>query len=294
MIFTDHIMKDDGIVDTDHDVTVGDTDLDVTVGYSDCDVTVSDNEPADVPKCDPMNLFARNRPDPVFTDDDEYQIERTPGVIDPKWRIKCHSYPINNRGFGQHDAVLQQMTHGDEHDKHLMQVLSHVVSQSTAVSSVQNDDDEYVEEEDYEEESYSESGCSYEVITGNGEGTNEDKSNSNGDGDGDDSEEGNATSAYESANENLSDKGCPQKCDETLQETEYDVNRQTPRKPWWLLTLFNVSFTVLSSFKESVCISAVNVSLLKLNKNISGIMLLRDIFAKRTIKVNTINLETSK
>ena len=68
----DHIMKDDGIVDTDRDVTVGDTDRDVTVGYSDHDVTVSDNEPADVPKHDPMNLFARNRPDPVFTADDEY------------------------------------------------------------------------------------------------------------------------------------------------------------------------------------------------------------------------------
>ena len=122
------------------------------------------------------------------------------------------------------------MTQGDEHDKHLMQVLSHVVSQSIAVSSVQNDDDEYVEEEDYEEESNSESGRSYEVITGNGEGTNEDKSNSNCDGDGDDSEEGSATSAYESTNENLSDKGHPQKCDETLQETEYDVNGQTPQK----------------------------------------------------------------
>ena len=37
----------------------------------------------DVPKRDPMNLFARNRPDPVFTDDDDYRIERTPGVVDP-------------------------------------------------------------------------------------------------------------------------------------------------------------------------------------------------------------------
>ena len=45
------------------------------------------------------------------------------------------------------------MTQGDKHDKQLMQVLSHVVSQSTAVSSVQNDEEEYVEEEDYEEES---------------------------------------------------------------------------------------------------------------------------------------------
>ena len=146
-IDVDHIMEDDG----NRDVTAGaDTDRDVTVGYSDHDVTVSD---ADVPKRDPMNLFARNRPDPVFTDDDDYQIERTPGVIDPKWRIRTNSYPINNRGFGQHDAVLQQMTQGDEHDKQLMQVLSHVVSQITAVSSVQNDEEEYVEEEDYEEES---------------------------------------------------------------------------------------------------------------------------------------------
>ena len=226
----DHIIKDGGIVDTDCDVTVGDTDHDVTLGYSDRDVTVSDNEPADVPKHHPMNLFGTRRPDPVFTDDDEYRIERTPGVFDPTWRIRLNSYHINNRGFGQHDAVLQQMTQGDKHDKHLMQVLSHVVSQSIAVSSVQNDDDEYVEEEDYEEESNGESGRSYEVITGNGEGTNEDKSNSNCDGDGDDSEEGSTTSAYESTNKNLSDKGRPQKCDETLQETKYDVNGQTPQK----------------------------------------------------------------
>ena len=119
------------------------------------------------------------------------------------------------------------MTQGDEHDKHLMQVLSHVVSQSTAVSSVQNDEEEYVEEEDYEEESNGESGQSYKVISGNGEGTSEDKSNSNDDGDQNDSEEGSATSAYESANKNVSDKGHPQKHDETLQVTECDV---TPEK----------------------------------------------------------------
>ena len=229
----DHIMEDDG----NHDVTAGvDTDCDVTVGYSDRDVTVSDADvpkrdvtvsDADVPKRDPMNLFARNRPDPVFTDDDDYRIERTPGVIDPKWRIRTNSYPIDNRGFRQHDAVLQQITQGDERDKHLMQVLSHVVSQSTAVSSVQNDEEEYVEEEDYEEESNGESGQSYKVISGNGEGTSEDKSNSNDDGDQNDSEEGSATSAYESANENVSDKGHPQKRDETLQATECDV---TPEK----------------------------------------------------------------
>ena len=175
-----------------------------------------------------MNLFGRNRPYPVFTDDDDYRIDRTPGVFDPKWRIRTNSYPIDNRGFRQHDAVLQQMTQGDERDKHLMQVLSHVVSQSTAVSSVQNDEEEYVEEEDYEEESNGESGQSYKVISGNGEGTSEDKSNSNDDGDQNDSEEGSATSAYESANKNVSDKGNPQKRDETLQQaTECDV---TPEK----------------------------------------------------------------
>ena len=220
-IDVDHIMEDDG----NRDVTAGaDTDRDVTVGYSDRDVTVSD---ADVPKRDPMNLFARNRPDPVFTDDDDYRIERTPGVINPKWRIRTNSYPIDNRGFGQHDAVLQQMTQGDEHDKHLMQVLSHVVSQSTAVSSVQNDEEEYVEEEDYEEESNGESGQSYKVISGNGEETSEDKSNSNDDGDQNDSEEVSTTSAYESANENVSDEGHPQKRNETLQATKCDV---TPEK----------------------------------------------------------------
>ena len=83
----DHIMEDYG----NHDVTAGvDTDHEVTVGYSDRDVAVSDADvpkrdvtvsDADVPKRDPMNLFARNRPDPVFTDDDDYRIERTPGVV---------------------------------------------------------------------------------------------------------------------------------------------------------------------------------------------------------------------
>ena len=55
----------------------------------------------------------------------------------------------------------------------------------------------------------------------------EDKSNSNDDGDQNDSEEVSTTSAYESANENVSDKGYPQKRDETLQATECDV---TPEK----------------------------------------------------------------
>ena len=73
------------------------------------DVPVSDNE-HDVPKRDPMNLFARNISDPVFTHDDDYRIVRTPGVFNPKWRIRLNSYPVDNRGFGQHDAVMQQMT----------------------------------------------------------------------------------------------------------------------------------------------------------------------------------------
>ena len=50
---------------------------------------------------------------------------------------------------------------------------------------------------------------------------------SNDDGDQNDSEEGSTTSAYESANENVSEKGHPQKHDETLQATECDV---TPEK----------------------------------------------------------------
>ena len=67
-------------VGTDHDVTVGYSDVseekcDVTGDKDDadekCDVTVSDNE-HDVPKHNPMDLFARNRPDPVFTGDDDY------------------------------------------------------------------------------------------------------------------------------------------------------------------------------------------------------------------------------
>ena len=66
-------------------------------------------------------------------------------------------------------------------------------------------------------------GQSYKVISGNGEETSEDKSNSNDDGDQNDSEEVSATSAYESANENVSDKGHPQKCNETLQATKCDV-----------------------------------------------------------------------
>ena len=67
-------------MDNDHDVTVGYSDVseekhDVIRGKNDAsekrDVTVSDNE-HDVPKRNPMDLFARNRPDPVFTGGDDY------------------------------------------------------------------------------------------------------------------------------------------------------------------------------------------------------------------------------
>ena len=213
-------------VDNDCDVTVGYSDVseekhDVTGGKDDAgekhDVTVSDNE-CDVPKHNPMDLFARNRPDPVFTGDDDYRIDRTPGVFDPKWRIRLNSYPVDNRGFGQHDAVLQRMQQEDENDRHLMQVLSDVVSQSAAVSSVENDDEEYVEEEDYEEDINGEQGHSYEVISGNGDGMSQDNSNSNDAGNESISQQGSSstTSAYESETErDVNGQKPPQKRDET-------------------------------------------------------------------------------
>ena len=207
--------------DIDLDQIGVDNDRDVTVGYSDVSEEKRDvtGDECDVPKRNPLNLFARNRPDPVFTGDDDYRIDRTPGVFDPKWRIKLNSYPVDNRGFGQHDAVLQQMQEGDENDRHLMQVLSDVVSQSTAVSSVQNDDEEYVEEEDYEEDINEEQGHSYEVISGNGDGTSQDKSNDAGDESNSQEASGSATSAYESESErDVNGQKPPQKRDETHDE----------------------------------------------------------------------------
>ena len=99
------------------------------------------------------------------------------------------------------------MQQGDKNDRHLMQVLSDVVSQSAAV-----DDEEYVEEEDYEEDINGEH--SYEVIS-------EDNSNSNDAGDESISQEGSGstTSAYESETEcDVNGQKPPQKRDETHDE----------------------------------------------------------------------------
>ena len=48
--------------------------------------------------------------------DDQYRVDKTPGIIDERWRIKCNSYPVDNRGFGQHRNILNQMQGRDTRD----------------------------------------------------------------------------------------------------------------------------------------------------------------------------------
>ena len=76
---------------------------------------------------DKMNLFNHDRMVLFHTSDHEFQVDNTPGLIDKRWRIKCNSYPVDNRGFGQHRDVLDKMEGGDARDKNLIQILHDVI-----------------------------------------------------------------------------------------------------------------------------------------------------------------------
>ena len=107
---------------------------------------------------DKMNLFNRDRKVLFHTSDDEYRVDKAPGIIDKRWRIKCNSYPVDNRGFGQHRDVLNKMQGGDTRDKNLIQILHDVINPEE-----NEDDDDYDDDvDDYDDDDNGE-----ETIDGN-------------------------------------------------------------------------------------------------------------------------------
>ena len=40
---------------------------------------------------------------------DAYRIYNTPGFLDCRWRIQNNMYPVDNRGFGRHKKMLEEM-----------------------------------------------------------------------------------------------------------------------------------------------------------------------------------------
>ena len=130
----------------------------------DCDVTNYD-----VTTPDKMNLFNHDRKVLFHTDDDEYQVDSTPGIIDKRWRIKCNSYPVDNRGFGQHREVLDKMEGGDTRDKNLIQILHDVINPEEN----EHDDDYDDDVDDYDDDDNGEE-------TSDGNGTNGDVKGSSG------------------------------------------------------------------------------------------------------------------
>ena len=103
-------------------------------------------------KRDEMNLFKRDFKIPFHTSDDTYRVDNTPGIGDPYWRIKTQAYPVDNRGFGGHKQILNQMRDGDERDKELIQVLTNVVEKETSkednIVDVDNGDENENEDDD--------------------------------------------------------------------------------------------------------------------------------------------------
>ena len=135
----------------------------------DCDVRDCDVTNHDVTTPDKMNLFNHDRKVLFHTDDDEYRVDTTPGIIDKRWRIKCNSYPVDNRGFGQHREVLDKMEGGDTRDKNLIQILHDVINPEENEDDGDYDDDV----DDYDDDDNGEE-------TSDGNGTNGDVKGSSG------------------------------------------------------------------------------------------------------------------
>ena len=143
----------------------------------DCYVTNHDVTNRDGTTPDKMNLFNRDRKVLFHTSDDEYRVDKTPGIIDERWRIKCNSYLVNNRGFGQHRDVLNQMQSGDTRDQNLIQILHDVINPE------ENKDDDDVDDydddvDDYDDDDYDDDDNGEETSDGNG--TNGDIKGSSG------------------------------------------------------------------------------------------------------------------
>ena len=126
---------------------IGEEDIEVNQ-LVDRDVTHRDVTNRDGTTPDKMNLFNCDRKVLFHTSDDEYQVDKTPGIIDERWRIKCNSYPVDNRGFGQHRDVLKQMQSGDTRDQNLIQILHDVINPE------ENKDDDDVDDYDDDVDDY--------------------------------------------------------------------------------------------------------------------------------------------
>ena len=157
-------------------VQIGEADIEVNQ-LVDHDVTNCDVTNPDGTTPDKMNLFNRDRKVLFHTSDDEYHVDKTPGIIDERWRIKCNSYPVNNRRFGQHRDVLNQMQSRDTRDQNLIQILHDVINPE------ENKDDDDVDDydndvDDYDDDDYDDDDNGEETSDGNG--TNGDIKGSSG------------------------------------------------------------------------------------------------------------------
>ena len=165
---------------------LGEEDIEVNQ-LLDRDVTNRDVTNPDGTTPDKMNLFNHDRKVLVHTSDDKYRVDKTPGIIDERWRIKCNSYPVDNRGFGQHRNVLNQMQGGDTRDQNLIQILHDVINPE------ENKDDDDVDDYDDDVDDYDndvDNGNGEEISDGNGNG------DVNGPGKGASSNEYSDTSSY--------------------------------------------------------------------------------------------------
>ena len=157
---------------------IGEEDIEVNQ-LVDRDVTNCDVTNRDGTTPDKMNLFNRDRKVLFHTSDDEYRVDKTPGIIDERWRIKCNSYPVDNRGFGQHRNVLNQMQSGDTRDQNLIQILHDVINPE------ENEDDNDVDDYDDDVDDYDDDVDDYDdddngEETSDGNGTNGDVKGSSG------------------------------------------------------------------------------------------------------------------
>ena len=135
-------------------------------------------------------------------DPDAYRIDNTPGFLDCRWRIQNNVYPLDNRGFGHHKKMLEEMQNtGNKRDQELLQVLSDVTDtvrrqacEEDEISQASEEDEisQDCEEDDEEGDSVSEcETCGFIA---------RDYSNECNDGD------GTPTSEYESAKDEITNR----------------------------------------------------------------------------------------
>ena len=80
---------------------------------------------------------------------------------DPNWRERIGSWSVDNRGFGRHNEVLENMAAGNEQDQALIGVLNQVVAnQDMTLDYGENVDEESMSEGE-EEDNYSDEESDY-------------------------------------------------------------------------------------------------------------------------------------